>query len=221
MADVDDHSWDWANNAIEANYSSCGSFCFLDYGVLGVLMLDSTCLKKRQANLQIPAVWDFETSYNGRLYKVDEDRKSATVDLYQAFERSGRNGLHDSLYAYEAPEFTIAAKITAFPAHLAPAYVCLLVGKCADDLVRVLFFPYSGKGPPEIKHLRVTLNQILAKMEDAARAVELKMRDRRYDWYQWSEGESSVLEWEENNEVESEEVAMSADEDEWESHETD
>lgn len=176
-------------------------------------MLDSICLRKRQAKLQIPAVWDYKTSYNGRLYRVDEDRKSATIDLYQAFERTQWNGLHDSTHAYQAPDFTIAAKITAFPAHLASTYVCLLVGKCADDLVRVLFFPATEKGPPEIKHLRVTLNQILAKTEDAARAVELNMRDRRYDWYQWSEGESSVSESEENNEVESEEVAMSADED--------
>ena len=184
-------------------------------------MLDSICLRKRQAKLQIPAVWDSQTSYNGRLYRVHQDRKSATVDLYQAFERTHRNGLHDFPYAYEAPEFTIAAKITAFPAHLGPAYVCLLVGKCADDLVRVLFLQATEKGPPEIKHLRVTLNQILAKTEEAAIAVELNIRDRRYDRYEWSEGASSVSESEENNEVESEEVAMSADEDEWESHETD
>lgn len=181
-------------------------------------MLDSICLGKRQAKLQIPAVWDHETSYNGRFYRVEMSGESTTVDLYQALERTHRDGLRDW------PKFMrnskLAVKITAFPSHLTSARVCLLAGKSGDDLVRVLFLPQLGKGPPKIKHLRVTLNQILAKMEEVVRAVESNLREHWPGFFDPSDEESSVSESEESRKVESEEVAMSADEDEGGDHES-
>lgn len=218
LADVNDHSWDWAANDLEAKYSSCGSFCFLLLSRFDVLMLDSICLGKRQAKLQIPAIWEHRTSYNGRFYGVFRGEKGTTVDLFQADERTHPNGLRDGSFRYSC---TTKVKITALPSHLFSADLYLLVGKSADDLVRVLFLPETGSGPPEIKHLRVTMNQILAKLEEVARTAEPNIRKRLQEGsYESSEEQSSVVESEESNEVESEEVAMSAIEDGGDSHES-
>lgn len=182
------------------------------------LMLDSPCLGKRQAKLQIPAIWEPRTSYDGRFYGVFRGQKGTTVDLIQINERTHPNGLRDGSFRYSC---TTKVKITALPSHLSFADLYLLVGKSADDLVRVLFLPETGRGPPEIKHLRVTMNQILARLEEVARTAEPNIRKRLQEGsYESSEEQSSVLESEESNEVESEEVAMSAIEGGGDSHES-
>ncbi|KAF6222440.1 hypothetical protein HO133_001526 [Letharia lupina] len=74
---------------------------------------------------------------------------------------------------HQLAKHTIAVAITAFPIHVALATVHLQAGETGDDLVRILFLPYLlPKGPPVIKNHRVTLNQILTKLEKAARAAD-------------------------------------------------
>ena len=153
-----------------ARYSDCGSFCFLDcWELLGILILNSVFLEKKHAKKQIPAVWGHMTCYNSRFYKVGWHDEPTMVNLYQAIDLPHKNGLRDPIDFRRGPKLTIEVQITAFPTHLASAEVYLLVGKDGDDRARMLFLP--RKGPPEIKHLRVTLNQILHKLEEAARAV--------------------------------------------------
>lgn len=232
LANTSDQRDYWRNISItRAQYSDCGSFCFLKFFSARVLFLDSTFLKIKQAKMQIPAVWGRETSYNGRLYKVGWRDEPTMVSLYQAIDRPHRDGFHDSCGLWLGADYTIAAAITAFPTHLAVAIVYLLADKTGDDLARMLFLP--AKGPPEIKYLRVTLNQILAKLEEAARAVESNIEDLfRQEFDEEAEKESSELEPEEaamstgedelgipdsdlaeNKNMESEEAAMSAVED--------
>ncbi len=158
------------HTSFEALYSDCGSFCFLSFSYSTVAMLSSVLLEKRQAKMQMPVVWDRETSYNGRLYEFDWRDEPTKVRLYQAIDRPHRNGLRDSLKIQRPPQQTIAVSITTFPSHLASARYFLLAGKSGDDLVRILFLP--DKGPPELKYLHVTLNQILAELEEVAKAVE-------------------------------------------------
>lgn len=143
-------------------------------------MLNSIFEEQMQAKMQTPAVWGRETSYNRRFHKVgwrpqrrrDSTmvRESTMVQMYQAIDLPHRNGLSDNLYTTRHPEQTIAVKITPLPAHLVNSEMHLLVGKNEGDFVRILFLP--NEGPPEIKHLRVTLTQILAKLEEAAKAIE-------------------------------------------------
>lgn len=148
----------------QAQFSDCGSFCFLLYAypVFGVLMLHSTLLEYRQAERRKPTVWGHRTSYNGHLYEVGWRQKPSMVTLYRAYDLPDANGLLDSFN----PSTTDSVAITAFPIHLANSKIHLLAGENGDDLVRVLFLP--RKGPPEVKYLRVTLNQILAKLEESA-----------------------------------------------------
>ena len=155
---------------IRANFSNCGSFCILRCDSSGVEYLNSVFLEKRQAKTQMPAVWDEDTSYNRRLHLVGNYNEPTMIQLYQAVDRPHRNGLYESFNIHRGPEHRIRVNITVIPAHLVKAEIYLLVGKSGDDLLRILFLP--SKGPPEIKHLRVTMNQILAKLDETARAVE-------------------------------------------------
>lgn len=179
--------------------------------------MNSILIGQKQAKIQVPAVWTGEASYNRRFYKVEcRDKRIPMVTLYQAIERPHADGLRDSAYVRRDSQHTIAVQITVFPSHLAASDVHLLVGKNEDDFVRILFLPTTGRreGPPEIKHLRVTMKQILAKMEEAARAAEPEI-DRlfREEFLEASEVERIP--------IESEEAAVSADEDKQESHESD
>ena len=172
-------------------------------------MMNSILMEQEQAKMQMPAVWSLGTSYNRRFYEVGcRDMNIPMVTLYQAIERTHQDGLRDSIDARWGQQHTIAVQITAFPSHLASADVYLLVGKNEDDFVRILFLPELSEreGLPEIKHLSVTMKQILAEMEEAARAVEPSI-DRLFQ-------EESAEAWEEeSSEVESEEAVVSADED--------
>ena len=84
------------------------------------------------------------------------------VSLYQVLNHGDGSGRRDSAYKDSPPWDAIEVAITAIPAHLAAGAVYLLVGKRGDDLTRMLFLP--KKGPPEIKYLRVTLNQMLDEL---------------------------------------------------------
>lgn len=186
-----------------AQFSDCGSFCFLNYIISGIfLFLSSTLLEEKQAKMRTAAVWGRETSYNGRLYEVGWRNEPKMVNLYQAINRPLRNGLRDSTYTWLPAESTISVAITALPTHLASAEVRLLAGNNWDNLVQILFLP--KKGPPEVKNLRVTLNQILDKLEEATRSVVL------LDWYI---GADDRLE-EGSSNIESNEVAISTNRDE-------
>ncbi len=198
LADVNDHRY---IACPEALFSDCGSFCFLRYVGPKVAILSSVLLEKRQAKMQMPAVWNRETSCDGRLYEVHWHSRATMLQLRQAIDRPHSNGLQDGLNIGRAPEQTIAANFTAIPSHLASARFFLLAGENGKDLIRILFLPV--KGPPEIKYLRVTLNQILEKL--AARSAEV-LRGIR------NEPEWSFEEW--SSDTESEEAAVSADEDE-------
>lgn len=61
-----------------------------------------------------------------------------------------------------------------------------------DDQVRVLSLPNTPEGelePPEFNDLRVTLNQILAELEEAARAAMFQSNERCPKWYRLLEEE--------------------------------
>lgn len=212
MADVDDHRIDnYTYHKVLAQFADCGSFCFLNVGYTGLAVLSSVLLEKRQAKIQIPAVWNSETSYNGRFYELGWRSGSTMLQLYQAIDRPHRNGLRDSIRVCMGHEETIAVNVTAFPSHIASAEMHLLTGGKGDDPVRILFLPQ--KGPPEIKYLRVTLNQVLAKLEEAARAVQPNIDKLFQEEDEVSEEESSGLE--------SEGTVVSADEDGLGNEETD
>ena len=100
------------------------------------------------------------------------------MNLYQANELPDVNGLRDAIDVQWSAETTVSIAITIIPAHLVSAEVYLLVGISGDEPVRVLFLPESG--PPEVKHLRVTLNQILHRLEEAAKLV--KKPDDSDEW---------------------------------------
>lgn len=89
------------------------------------------------------------------------------VNLYQGRSRYGNR-----------MEFMSFVAITAIPAHLASGSFFLLVGKSGDDLTRMLFLP--KKGPPEIKDLRVTLNQILDELAIRSAELEIKLALKGY-----------------------------------------
>lgn len=109
---------------------------------------------------------------------------------------------------HQLPKHTIAVAITAFPIHVALATIHLQAGGTGDDLVRILFLPYLlQKGPPVIKKLRVTLNQILTKLEKAARAADAGTDELFHE----RSGETSEAE---SSGMDSEGAAVFADEDE-------
>ena len=175
--------------------------------------MNSVLVEQKQAKTHMPAAWSGEMSYNRRFYEVGcRDMNIPMVTLYQAIERTYQDGLRDSLDFRLDPQHIIAVHITALPSHLARSSVYLLVGKDEDDFVRILFLPWIGAGLPEIKHLRVTMKQILAKLEEAAKAVEPNIDRLFQEFAEDSEEESS--------EVESEEAMVAAAEDESESTDT-
>lgn len=135
------------------------------------MLLNSALLAEKQASLHKPAVSGSETSYNGRFYEIGWRDEATMVNIYQAIGRPG-DGLRDALNCHYVADLTIATAITVFPSHLASAKPYLLAGKDGDDLARMLFLPETG--PPEIKDLRVTLNQILARLEEAAGPVNVQ-----------------------------------------------
>ncbi len=209
LADEIDHRF-YDYDCFHALFSNCGSFCFLRCSPFHIAVLSSVLLEKRQAKMQMPAVWGRETSYNGRLYMFHCRDGPTMIRLYQAIDRPYRNGLRDGLNRHRDPEQTIVVNITALPSHLASARYHLLAGKNGDDLVRILFL--QEKGPPEIKHLHVTLNQILAELEEVAKAVEPNIEKLFLEEYgEWgldrSDGET------ESSDGELERAALSAGED--------
>ena len=175
-------------------------------------MLSSIFLERRQAKVQTPTVWGFGTSYNERFYSVRwKDPKM--IEIHQTIRLPCRTGYRDFGYSryYQKPE--IVVDITALPTHLAFAEAHLLAGKKEDDHVRLLLLPKNG--PPEIKYLHVTLSEVFAALDKAARAVE-KLNIEEYNqqhYYDIPEEESSILE--------SEDAAISVEEDGWESYESD
>ncbi len=78
------------------------------------------------------------------------------LKLYQTVHRQDRNLTKQKR----------AVNITVLASRLASGKFHLLTGGNDDQLVRILCLP--EKGPPAIKHLHVTLNQILAKLKEAA-----------------------------------------------------
>ena len=181
-------------------FSDCGSFCFLTDFHERMVILKSNLLKINAAKVQIPAVWGGKTSYNQSFFHVIWRGESTTVKLYQVLDRGYSTRLVEM-------EHTISVAITVIPAHLASGAVYLLVGKSADDLTRVLFLP--EKGSPEIKYLRVTLNQIL---DELARRRLLTVTEKDAGDIQADEDESRIS-YAESSDTRSEVAAMSADDD--------
>ena len=138
-------------------FSTCGSFCFLAH-LDEFLVLKSNFLEEKTAKTQTPAVWGYHTSYNQRVYQVHWRGDSTMVRLYQGLDHVNRSGLRESIL----PAFKLSVAITALPAYLASGEFYLLVDKSGDDLTRMLVLPRKGR--PEIKNLRVTLNQILDEL---------------------------------------------------------
>ena len=95
------------------------------------------------------------------------------VKMYHDFKLFDKRR-HDTVKFHKGSMEMISSEvnITAFPNHLASADMFLLSDKDGDDFVRILFLPNTNRdnsGPPEIKFLRVTLNQILAKLDEKAK----------------------------------------------------
>ena len=208
MADVNERR---NFESVEARFSDCGSSCFLDGVYDGNEILSSVFLEKRQAKMQIPALWDEGTSYNGRFYRLKYGIAPQTLALYQAIDHPRKNGLRDGPEVDREPECRIAVNVTVFPSHLMFEKKYLLAGENGDDLVRIVFLP--DKGPPEIKHLRVTLNQILAELEEIARDVEPNIKKLFQREYGDSEEDFEEDSEEESSGLGSGRAAMSADED--------
>lgn len=190
-------------------------------------MLSSIFLERRQAKVQTPAVWGFGTSYNGRFYNVGWRKDPKKVELHQTIRLPCRICYSDFGYNRHYQKHEIVVDITALPTHLAFAKAHLLAGKKEDDHVRMLLLPQNG--PPEIKYLHVTLSEVFAALDKAARAVELKLNIEEYNrqhYYDIPEEEITVEEGgditeEESNITESEDAAISVEEDGWESYESD
>ena len=129
------------------------------------------------------------------------------VKLYQTHAQVESIGFRDVFGRYYKTEATVEVAITAIPAHLASGQVYLLVGKGGDDLTRMLFLP--KKGPPEIKYLHVTLNQILAEL--ATRSLESD--DKRSEETAMSAHDDiiGVSDSQESSDTRSQEAAISAD----------
>ena len=181
--------------------------------------------------MQTPAVWGNDTlwkndtSYNHRFFRVDW---STMVKLYQAPDQVDSTGFRRSAQRYVTPKQTVSVAITALPAYLAHAKaVYLLAGKSGDDLTRLLVLPRGGS--PEVKYLRVTLNQILDELATrSAKANESLIEEDASDieseeaWVTTDEDELDS-ELDESSATRSEVHAMSADDDSpeiWDSEES-
>ena len=96
------------------------------------------------------------------------------VKMYQIIRDSFLKRLRDTVVKGKPLKETIAVNIIAFPTHFASANMYLLPGEDGDDSLRVVFLPNTPEGElkhPEFKDLRMTLNQILAKLEEFGRAA--------------------------------------------------
>ena len=144
----DTESWRYTSTP-SVRFSDCGSFCSLTFNNMHYMVLESNLLEGNPAKMQIPAVWGNNISYDQRSFQVRWCEQSRMVKLYEHYRKP------------TLPRDPGVA-ITAVPAHLASGAVYLLAGRSGDDLTRMLFLP--KKGPPEIKNLRVTLNQILDEL---------------------------------------------------------
>ncbi|KAK0506980.1 hypothetical protein JMJ35_010680 [Cladonia borealis] len=205
--------WEYLS-AAEVQFSDCGSFCFLTYEPGRILILKSNALKENAAKMQTPAVWGGSTSYNQGFFRVDWREESTMVILYQALDQVDRFGFRHSANKFHPSGNTIEVAITAIPAHLAPGVVYLLVGKSGDDLTRMLLLP--KKGPPEIKDLRVTLNQILDELatRPLPATTEEYASDTGSEIVPVSADEEGLgINEEESNHKVSQKAAMSADDD--------
>ena len=132
-----------------------------------------------RAKICVPAVWGKFTTYNGQCYAVGPGGGPAMVKMYHDFKVFDKRR-HDTVKFHEGSTEMISSEvnITVFPNHLASASMSLLSGKDGDDFVRILFLPDTDQeypGPPEVKFLRVTLNQILAKLEEPGTKVTRRM----------------------------------------------
>lgn len=163
--------------------------------------MESNFLKENAVKMQTPAVWGNntlwrnDTAYNHRFFRVGW---STMVRLYQAPDQVDSTGFRRSAQEYLAPKQMVSVTITALPAYLARAKaVYLLAGKSGDDLTRLLVLPRGGS--PEVKYLRVTLNQILDEL--ATRSAKAN---------------ESLIE-EDASDIESEEARVTTDEDELDS----
>ena len=181
-----------------AHFSDCGSFCFLTLGGLEIAILSSVLLEERQAKPQVPAVWGERTSHNGQLYRLTGDGDGTMIQLRQAIDLLHRNGLRDDVDVERAPEHKISVTITPTLRHLYPAQEYLLASENSRDTARILCLPYEG--PPHIKHLCVAMDQILAKMDEAAREAAPRIEElfkREFD--ETLKDESNVREAEEGS----------------------
>ena len=134
--------------------------------------MNNILIEQRQAEMRMPAVWSHALSYNRRFYEVRcRNKDMPMVTMYRAIEPIYLDSLRGPAYVRQDLVHMITVPITAFPNHLMFSDAYLLVGKNEDDFVRILFLPSTIEGgpTPEIKHLRVTMKQILAKLEEAAR----------------------------------------------------
>ena len=153
--------------------------------------------------MQKPAVWG-KTSYDHRFFQVGWGEMSTMVTLYEVFSYRDRDGFRDAGSVGTMRGHTYSIAITTIPAHLASGAFYLLGGKSGDDLIRLVMLP--KKGPPEIKYLRVTLNQILD--EWATRSAKSQRAHRESKG--WTIEEDAC-------DIGSEEVPVSVDEDELDS----
>lgn len=191
-------------------FSTCGSFCFLNHINHEFLVLKSNFLEEKTAKTQTPAVWGYHTSYNQRVYQVHWRGDSTMVRLYQGLDHVNRSGLRESILMEYPPAFSLSVAITALPAYLASGEFYLLVGKSGDDLTRMLALPRKGR--PEIKNLRVTLNQIL---DELARRLLLAITEKDASDTGFAEADKDELglNEEESSNTRAEVAKMSADED--------
>ena len=162
-------------HSLTAEFSDCGSFCLLTSDVFKVTILSSMLLKERQVKLQLPAVWGRRTSYNGQVLTLERNDNRSMIQLRQAIDLLHKNGFRDDCDVKRAPEYKIAVNIAPLPSHLVSAEFYLLVKEQSGDTVRILFLP--NEGPPELKHLSVTMDQILAKLDEAAKAAARRIAE--------------------------------------------
>ena len=165
----DEQYWSLLATA-RGSFSDCGSFFSLTYPYGEMMILKNSLLTEYTARMQTPIVWRGKIYYNQRFFQVCLPEKATMVNIYQSINYIDSSGLRGLARIDARSDFANPVALTAVPAHLASAAVCLLVGKSRDDLTRMLFLP--EKGPLEIKDLRVTLNQILDEL--ATRSAELE-----------------------------------------------
>ena len=184
-------------------------------------MLESNFMKEKAAKMQIPAVWGIDTSYSQNFFQVGWRKGSTMVKLYQAHHKAGKYGFRYAFRRYYSMADSIELAVTAIPAHLASGMIYLLVGRSGDDLMRMLLLP--KKGPPEIKELRVTLNQTLDELhsmplpatidrgnsEVVSDGVSLSTDEDNSE----TDEDNSETDEEESSDTRSEMAAMSADDD--------